>query len=70
MKPVTIIVDIISDVNVLNSIPLREYIESLLISHIFNSVWVCFQKQGNMYGNTFIARSKDNIYDIFERVDR
>ena len=66
MKLDTTIMENISEVDVLNFVPLCESMESLSISHYFNCVWVSCQNQGNVYGDNFITRFKDNVSDMFE----
>ena len=59
--------DNISEVGVLNSLPSREAMGFLSILHSFNRGWKRCQKQGNMYGDTSITRFKVNISEMFER---
>ena len=59
--------DNISDVDSLNSIPSYVVMESLSILHLLNHGWAHRQNQGKMHGDTLIAKFKDGIDEVFER---
>ena len=41
--------------------------EYLSILNSFNNIWDRRKKKGNTYGDNFITRFKDDIYETFER---
>ena len=63
----TIVIENIYEIDVLNSVPSHEVMESLSISNSFNSGWARCQNQGKMYGDNFITYLKDCIAEFFER---
>ena len=67
MQLVKILMDKISEFDVLNAVTSHEVMEMFSISHSFDRGWACRQKQGNMYGDNFVTSFKDDISDIFER---
>ena len=69
IKSGTIVMDNISKVDVLNAVPSRVVMELFSILHLFNRGWVCRQNQGRLYGDNFITHFKDNIAEMFERIE-
>ena len=57
----------IYDVNGINEVPSHEAMEYLSILNSFNNIWDRRKKKGNTYGDNFITRFKDDIYETFER---
>ena len=70
MKLGTIMMEKISEIDVLNSLTLCEGVESLSILNLFNCGWEYCKKQGKIYGDTLITRFRDDISEKFEREER
>ena len=70
MKLGKIVMENISEVDVLNAVPSREAVELISTSHPFNHRWEILQHQDKMYGDTFITHLNNNIDEVFERRER
>ena len=70
MKSGMIMMYNISWVDVLNSVPSFEVMESLSILHSFNHRWARCKKQGKSYGDTLITQFMEDICEVFERGER
>ena len=66
VKLVSIMMEKISEVDILDALTLREAIILLSISHLFNDGWAHCQKQGKIYGDNFVTHFKEDIDEMFE----
>jgi hypothetical protein len=70
MNSGTIMMDNISEVDVLNAVPSLESLTSSSLPHSFIRGWARRPKQGKRYGDTFVARFKADIAEMFEQGER